>query len=333
MQREQLPRHKAATYVMPRWQAVYVWVNKAACTSLKWMVADLQGESPEHFHRALTRESSRTMTIHRRSLWQHTPTAASLTDEELAGISPSAGWFIFGVTRHPTARLFSAWQSKLLLREPAWEERFGGEPWFPRVPRSGDDIVDDFIAFVRAMHADPGQKIMRNRHFAPQPQMLGLGRMPYTRLYRTSEIPQLLDDFETHLRGRGYDGPRLSLPRANEAPLRPIPALFTDEVLGAAASLYAEDFTALSYDDVLPGGLDSSDAYLEAAVAEVGRLVERSQRLNDLALRMREFKRQAKQAAAAPPPPPAGDDRRTVLRAGRRLATAPARIRGRLTAR
>ena len=298
MRREQLPRHKAATYVMPRWRAVYVWVNKAACTSLKWLVADLQGESPERFHRALTREVSRTMTIHRRQLWQHTPTAASLSDEELAAISPSQGWFVFAVTRHPTARLFSAWQSKLLLREPAWEERWGGASWFPRVPIGGDDIVEDFIGFVRAMRADPGHRIMRNRHFAPQPPMLALGRMPYTRVYRTSELPQLLEDFETHLRGCGYDGPRLSLLRANEAPLRPIRALFTDEVLDTAARLYADDFATLEYDDVLPGGLDPSNAYSEAAVAEVGRLVDRSQRLNDVALKMRALKRRAERARA-----------------------------------
>ena len=35
-----------------------------------------------------------------------------------AAISPENGWFVFTVVRHPAARLFSAWQSKLLLREP-----------------------------------------------------------------------------------------------------------------------------------------------------------------------------------------------------------------------
>ena len=44
MRREQLPPHKTACYVMPHWKAMYVSVNKAACTSLKWLVADLQGE-------------------------------------------------------------------------------------------------------------------------------------------------------------------------------------------------------------------------------------------------------------------------------------------------
>jgi hypothetical protein len=29
---------------MLRWNALYVSVNKTACTSLKWLVADLQGE-------------------------------------------------------------------------------------------------------------------------------------------------------------------------------------------------------------------------------------------------------------------------------------------------
>src|SRR5688572_1217389 len=172
MRRDQLNQHPTATYVMPRWKAVYVSVNKAACTSLKWLVADLQGENRQRFHRSLSREISRTMTIHRRSLWQHTPMAAKLPAHELAEISPDNGWFIFAVVRHPTARLFSAWQSKLLLREPWWEENFGSEPWFPRVPANSDELVEDWLTFARAAADDPEQRIMRNRHFGPQHWML-----------------------------------------------------------------------------------------------------------------------------------------------------------------
>jgi hypothetical protein len=68
MQRDQLIRHKTAAYVMRRHKAVYVSVNKAACTSLKWLVAGLQGEDPARFHRSLSREVGRAMTIHRRNL-------------------------------------------------------------------------------------------------------------------------------------------------------------------------------------------------------------------------------------------------------------------------
>ena len=120
MRRDQLPQHPTATYVMPRWRAMYVSVNKAACTSLKWLVAEVQAEDPERFHGSLSSELSRTMTIHRRDLWEHTPMAREMPDEKLDAISPDEGWFVFGVVRHPTARLFSAWQSKLLLREPWW---------------------------------------------------------------------------------------------------------------------------------------------------------------------------------------------------------------------
>jgi hypothetical protein len=306
MRRDQLPPHKTACYVMPRWRAVYVSVNKAACTALKWLVADIQGESRERFHRSLSREVSRTMTIHRRSLWQNTPMAKWMTDEELEPISPENGWFIFGVVRHPTARLFSAWQSKLLLREPWWwVDEFGSEPWFPRVPESGDDVVEDFTRFVAAIAQNPEQRVFRNRHFAPQKGLLAVDRMPYTRIYRTTEIPQLLEDFERHLRAEGWEGAPLTLARANETPLKPIASLFTPEVLKSSAELYRADFETFAYDDPLPAGIDPSDRYDPAAIAEVGRLVERAERIHDLAIQGQELKNQLRELKAKRKPGPA----------------------------
>ena len=147
MQRDQLPPHPTSTYVMRRWQAMYVSVNKAACTSLKWLVADLQNERPEKFAKSMSRELTRTMTVHRRNLWKKTPMAKQLSDEKLATINPE-DWFIFAVVRHPTARLFSAWQSKLLLREPRFVEAFGDAEWFPRVPHDPAELVEDFRRFM-----------------------------------------------------------------------------------------------------------------------------------------------------------------------------------------
>lgn len=281
---------------MPQWRAIYVSVNKAACTSLKWLVADVQGESHERFHRSLSREVTRTMTIHRRSLWRNTPMAKWMTDEELKQISPENGWFIFAVVRHPTARLFSAWQSKLLLREPWWwVDEFGDEPWFPRVPTSREEVVEDFIGFVRAIARNPKQRVFRNRHFAPQAELLAVDRMPYTTIYRTTEILKLLEEFERHLRAEGWKGEPLSLARANETPLNPIPSLFTPDVLDAAHELYREDFETFGYDDPLPGGIDPSDDYDGAAMAQVGRLIDRSERINDLGIQAQELKNQLRE--------------------------------------
>jgi hypothetical protein len=284
---------------MPRWRAMYVSVNKAACTSLKWLVADVQGEDRERFYGSLSSELSRTMTIHRRDLWEHTPMAREMAAEELAAISPDDGWFVFGVVRHPTARLFSAWQSKLLLREPWWVAQFGDADWFPRIPRTGEDIVEDFTRFARSIAREPEQ-VIRNRHFAPQRRLLAAGRMRYSRIYRTSELAQLLEDFEHHLRARGWAGERLALLRTNETPLPAIPAVFGPEVLDASRTLYKVDFEAFGYEDGLPGALDPSDGYSDPAVAEIARLIERSERIGDLSRRAVKLRLDLKESATAP---------------------------------
>ena len=249
-------------------------------------MADLQDERPEQFYASMSREVGRTMTIHKRSLWERTPMLARLPPEELEAISPDDGWFIFGVVRHPAARVWSAWQSKLLLREPWWAERFGSEPWFPRIPAGTDDIREDFGRFVAAIADEPDHPIMRNRHLGVQSPMLAADRMPYSRIYRTDEIPLLLADFDRHLRAQGWDG-TLSLTTSNESPLRPLRSLFTDPVVDGIQRLYAEDFERFGYDDPRPSGLSDLEHYPADTLAEVARLVERAERINDVILQAR----------------------------------------------
>ena len=300
---------------MPRWRAVYVSVNKAACTSMKWLVAGVQGERPEQFHISMSREVGRAMTIHKRSLWKRTPMLHRLPDAKLEQISPEAGWFIFAVVRHPAARVWSAWQSKLLLREPAWYERFGGEPWFPRVPTSTEEIGEDFARFVQFMEEQPDHPMVRNRHVAPQMRLLVPDAMPYSRIYGTREIPQLLSDFETHLRAQGWQG-TLVLPNSNETPLRPLASFFTDPVRERIRRVYAEDFERFGYADDLPDGVDRSERYSSAALGEVTRLIERAERINDVILRARTFQKAAAAAEAR-----ANElESRTVTRRARRFA-------------
>jgi hypothetical protein len=290
MRRDQLPPHRTATYVMPRYKAVYVSVPKAACTSLKWLVADVQGERAERFHRSLSREVGRAMTIHRRGMWQHTPMLHELDESKLDAIAPENGWFIFTVVRHPSARVFSGWQSKFLLREPRWEHDMGGEPWFPRVPESTQDVVEDFGRFIASIDKKRDQQVMRDRHFLPQADLITADRTPYSRVYTTREMPQLLTDLEAHLRRHGWDG-TLKLRRSNETPLRPIAALYTDEVRAAIERIYARDFQTLPYDDAMPDGLDPAGEWPASSFAEIERLIDRSERIGDLALRAQALRR------------------------------------------
>jgi hypothetical protein len=324
MRRDQLPPHKTSTYVMERYKAVYVSVNKAACTSLKWLVAELQGEDPEQFYRSVSREVTRAMCIHRRAMWKKTRMLKQLSDRELAAVSPENGWFVFAVVRHPSARLFSAWESKFLLREPRWQDMYGDAPWFPRIPGSTAEVIDDWQRFMAALAAEPDQPFMRDRHFMPQHQMLVPERMPYTRIYTTREIPQLLEDFERHLRAHGWAGDRLSLRKSNETPLLPLPAMFTPEVRSTLEQLYEGDFATFGYEDVQPDALHGADEYQPAQLAEVVRLIERSERIGDLAMRAQALQA-ANRTARAKRAPARG--------AGSPLRTAAARMRRKLTAR
>jgi hypothetical protein len=276
MREEQLPQHVSPTYVLPDYKAVYIATSKAACTSLKWLVADVQGEHPERFIKPVSRMVSPDLCVHHRSGFKHTPTLHRF--KGLADVAPDNGWFVFTVVRHPAARMFSAWQSKVLLREPRYVDKIGEEPFFPRVPRTSDELVEDFGRFVLAMAE--GHPLMRNRHFMAQWEEVAPDRVPYSRIYDTSEIPRLLEDFGAHLRANGYPG-ELKLRESNETPLRPIRALYTDEVLEALGRLYAADYAQWGYEP-LPRVSDAAE-YTAAQLAEIHRLVERHERIGILA--------------------------------------------------
>jgi sulfotransferase famil protein len=293
VRRDQLPPHPTATYVLPRFKVAYVSVPKAACTSIKWLIADLQGEDANRFYGSMSREVARATTIHRRALWRHTPMLHRLSDEKLAEVAPEQGWFVFAVVRHPSARVWSAWQSKFLLREPRWVERFAAEPWFPRVPGSTAEVVEDFQRFIRAIAEAPGQPVMRDRHLRPQARLLTPERTPYMRIYKTPEIPELLQDLAAHLRGHGWSG-ELELTSTNETPLRPLRSMFTPEILAGIESVYGEDFERFGYESVEPERYEPTESYADSTLREVERLVERGERIGDLAMRAQGLNRTRK---------------------------------------
>jgi Sulfotransferase family len=300
MKREELPPHKTATFVLPRWRTVYVSIPKAACTSLKWLIADLQEESREHFYATLSPEVTRSLTVHRRSRWRHTPTLHELSDADLDPIRPDNGWFVFSVVRHPAARLWSAWQSKLLLKDPRFVALYPDAAW-PRVPGRSAEVVEDFQKFARSLAAEPKQPIFGDRHFRRQVELVRSDRTPYSRIYQTSQMPQLLSDLEEHLLALGLD--RLpELLRSNETPLRPLNSAFTGEVLEVIGQHFHADFEEFGYADLTPPDLDKDSHYASGSLAEISRLVERSERIGDLhamAVRWRRTSRTSGGARAA----------------------------------
>jgi hypothetical protein len=91
---------------------------KAGCTSLLWLLADLAGIPAETFAQSALPEVSPALTVHDMSLWGEGFRLSDYADAERERILTDDGWFRFTLVRHPAPRLWSAWQSKLLLREP-----------------------------------------------------------------------------------------------------------------------------------------------------------------------------------------------------------------------
>ena len=95
------------------------------------MVTDLGGEDLEVFRNGSSGTQTRLMTIHKgRHRFRHVVGLNKLTPEQVAEITPENGWFVFGVLRDPWSRLWSAWQSKFLVRHNRYRNNFEGAPFW-----------------------------------------------------------------------------------------------------------------------------------------------------------------------------------------------------------
>ena len=139
------------TVVLPDLKIVFLPIPKGGCTSILWLLSGLAEIPPETFLHSTLPEVSPSLTVHDMSLWGEGRRLADYEDDERRRILEEDGWFRFAVVRHPGTRLWSAWQSKILLREPRFVALFGGEPWFPRLPEEPMDVVEDFRRFVAAL--------------------------------------------------------------------------------------------------------------------------------------------------------------------------------------
>lgn len=275
MRRDQLPPHSRHTFVLPQHKVVYVSTPKVACTSLKFVVAELGGETIDEFYRAA--RPGTMSAIHNRGLWQKVPTLHDLSDEQLANVDGENGWHVFAVVRHPAARLWSAWQQKLLFRVPRMLQKIPDHV-VPPVPHTTIDVVEAFGGFVSAAARGECPQLMRDPHFDAQRHVLAARRMPYTRVYDITEIGQLTADLDAHVRAHG-GGPVPALRSNNETVLRPLRPMFTDEVQTGIERLYAADFRRWYRGaDPVPAGVTDDDDYPDEQLAEVRQLIEYGRR-------------------------------------------------------
>lgn len=233
------------TYVLEPLKIVYLGVPKNACTSLTWLIADLAGENLDGFRARLGWEATDELAIHRRALFRHVPTLVDVEPGLRRAIRPDNGWFVFGTVRDPRARLFSAWQNKMLLHDPAYGQ-WRDADWYPQPPEHADDVVRDFARFVELLRTEPDHPLAGDPHFRDQIVFLRPDLIPYSRIYDVAEMPALLADLGAHLRAHGVDR-ELTLRRANDTVLRPTGRVLNDKVRSHIEEIYAVDFDSFGH--------------------------------------------------------------------------------------
>lgn len=269
------------SWVLPEHKMVYISVTKVACTGLRWMFADLAGEDASRFHNAAGPHLTRLMTVHAmRSKWKHVGRLSDMPREEVEAISPDNGWFVFAVVRDPWSRLWSAWQSKFLVRHPYFVRDYQDEPWFPRVPKDADELLEDWRTFVEKHPWTDLPELSKDSHFWPQVRSVRPHGLAYSGIYDLADLGRLTSDVHGHLQGLGRDQ-ELYLPRANETPLR-----MTEDVLAGGVAESIEDLYAADFDEFGDrwdrSRLRLHERWTQDAIHSVGFHVAVSERVGDL---------------------------------------------------
>jgi hypothetical protein len=269
---------------IPEFQVLYVPIPKTAWTSTLWALAGLAGLAAADFTASTKPEVSAAMAVHDQAIWRrHGRLWRDQGDDLRAEALGSPEWFRFAVVRDPTRRLWSAWQSKLLLREPVYLGYHGEQSWYPRLPTDPDQIVADFRAFVPALAAGfATERRMRDPHWGRQSEVVDV--LPLTHVGRVERLGETERALREHVAARG--GPDVVFARENASPLPYTPALLDAGTVAGLRGLYARDYAALGYDEPVAPDPEQAAAQLEQwsaaarpELAHMRELVDRHQRL------------------------------------------------------
>ena len=284
-------RSKRRLFVLPQWKLAYVSVPKNACTSIKWLMAELAGEDLDRLRQGdIGFNPTRAAQVHDRSTWERIPDVAALDPAVRAEVSPDNGWFVFGVLRDPRLRLFSAWQDKYLLRSPGYWEHWE-KPEQPPVPTEPAHIVDSFRRFVEDVTANPGHEALDDGHFLSQSHALDLDLVRYSRLYDMSELGTMTADLNAHLAAHGHPGD-LTLGRSNRSPFEPAGVLFGGGVREAIEGLYDDDFTSFGDRWDFSRIQAREAAWTPDAFAHAQSIIAMNERIADVVLKARRLRRE-----------------------------------------
>lgn len=267
--------------VCRRARVLYVPTPKAACTSLKWLFANFEGNvvPPEE---TLCSLETRAMAIH-----SHETSRVDRLEEVDATtrntVLTSSEWVRLGVTRDPCERILSAWVNRRLLVPDA--DSLSDVLALPESALEGRaaasiDIRDAFRGFVRSLE-QPDSLLHTDPHFMPQATVIDIHRFPYTDVVDVRGLEGFLARLRSSSPHRAALGP---LPRVNLSPSFPIRAMYDHETAEVVRRLHAADYERFGYSVLEPDSAQPPVLLSPNELIMIQELRERALRTRDLAM-------------------------------------------------
>lgn len=245
----------------------YAAVDKAACTTIKWWMAEVEGMREEVAAYLASRKGrlSAVKGVHH-AYGYVAPHLAPRSFAQIRAVFESGRYFCFSVVRNPYARVFSAWSDKILKgRHDITRFAVSDAVLFCDAPLTVEDVRLSFEAFVGALHDSPGM-IRANRHWIPQFLLLRPDLLRYDRI-APLENPEELKAALRGVLGESYKDPLARGEEKNTSKISYHPDFITDKAASRLQRLYADDFRWFGYDPLqLPPGKSELDS---SAVEEI----------------------------------------------------------------
>jgi Sulfotransferase family. len=234
----------------------YAAVDKAACTTMKWWLAEMEGIRDDVVE-YLSRDKDPKGVHH--AYGGVAPHLVPRSFGQIRAVFASGRYFCFSVVRNPYTRLFSAWSDKILEgRNDAIRHALGNSRLYAEAPLSLREAQESLEKFLVHLHETPGM-LHANRHWMPQFFLLRPDLLSYNLITRL-EAP---DDLRIALAGkigREYIDPFMRERAKNSSQISYHPEFLSATAARLIRELYADDFARFGYDpDSIPPGKGELD--------------------------------------------------------------------------
>lgn len=264
---EYLYRLDANTFVLEPLKLMYMDTPKTAGTSIKTRLAVLTGGATT-FDDSYSRETAQEMFIHDREL-NPLKAVTDFSNETQGEILFSNEWTRVCVVRNPFTRLFSAWFSKVLLRQPGYLQRLSGYQ-IANTFSSREEIYLAFESFVRHLQQ---HGVDSDPHWDQQNRLLFGEQLSWTKVFTYENLEAEL------LQASGLFGcDEFRIGSLNLSGMAPDWNAISESCKSSIAELYQTDFDIYGYPTIAP----ESHSPTELLPVYVNAVIGRNRRLTQL---------------------------------------------------